>query len=182
MTEFLGLKYTYPVQVRSVDALSSRESIGLKRLTTRRVAQRYEFDITLEPTKNANLLSAHKSQHGIHGKFHLPAPQPIGSNPFTGRTATGGLGASSVRLSSGVDDTIIGRFVQFSSFNKIYQVTSRSGRMIGIYPNLQFDMSGGAGMGTSPQMQAFYSRDGLQGVNFRQDGFVIFKLSVVEAL
>ena len=180
MTEFLGLKYTYPVQVRSVDALSSRESIGLKRLTTRRVAQRYEFDITLEPTKNANLLSAHKSQHGIHGKFTLPAPQPIGSNPFTGRTATGDAGDSRVRVSSGVDDSVIGRFVTFGSDTKLYQIISRSGRNLGVYPNLEVAASGAVNM--SPDMTAYYSRDGLQGVNFRQDGFVIFKLSVVEAL
>lgn len=143
-------RFTAPVTVRSNQAVSSSDSLSLKRFALNRGGQRWEIVSGLEPlVGDANELMAHVVINGSYLPFDVSFPQNYGvvlkrKKATTTPTAFGLSGSTELVLGNFADGTIpIGCFVKFTNHSKIYMVTETlSGNgSLKIFPALRADVS-----------------------------------------
>jgi hypothetical protein len=122
------------------------ESLSLKRDTSIRPVQRWEFETKLVPQSfTAADLFVHITLHGNHTSFDVAMPQVYGSkivanrSPGTGSVSVNGvLGDRTVTLTSITGVIPKGLFIKFANHSKIYMVEeARDGNgVLKIFPGL----------------------------------------------
>jgi|SaaInl4_135m_RNA_FD_contig_123_15922_length_8777_multi_4_in_0_out_2_3 hypothetical protein len=139
MTQLLFETYPYqtPLSIFSNESRLVSDTINLRRRGVLKMAQRFEFIITVEDGLNSTLhaaLMANWLTYGMETPFEIPCPQHL----YTDTLLQGGTTSDiTVDTTYGleVDDTIglssderfvipAGRFITFSNHTKLYAVTA----------------------------------------------------------
>ena len=108
--------------------------------------QWWEFDFVTPPLSYAKAMELYAfvcSQGGQYGTFFIPNPFPKIAQNSTERVAPNiAIGADSFPLSS--SNYMPGDFIQFSSHDKAYIVTSTTENDVGFYPRLKSAVGSGS--------------------------------------
>lgn len=195
--KFLGLPYTYPLRIESIEPAEVMETLNLKRRIIQRAGQYWRLRIQLQPefgnkAQTFGKLLAHKSRHYMGQPFDLPMPQPPGSSPLdTADPASIGSGASAehLRVVLPVHPSMVGRFVKVADAAKIYQIAaaSRAGSTasdLTLYPALPFaDLPADSFLVFhSFDIRVRYAPGGDFSVGMNRDGMMSETITVDEAL
>ena len=132
MSEFLGLRYTLPVTVQSIDNDNVMESRSFKRRVVRRPGQYWRFTLGLEPVfLNAqqaySKFLAHQSEHSKSETFEVPVPNLFPADSLAGQAPvpyTAGAEAGLLRIALPLASAMHGRLVKFAGRSKVYIVAS----------------------------------------------------------
>ena len=195
MSEFLGLRYVYPIEVEMIREEEIEIPLGGGKVGSRFGTGRWVASVTLEPQSfndGQHRLSVHRAKHGQLSAFSFPMPQ-FAKATFPSATfsvgAAASQGAGTVNLKSSSNMVLpVGRFIKFSNHDKIYQVdgaanytVTSSGVVVSIVPNLT------AAVGTShswngdnPSMQCTYARGSRGYLNVNRRSILSRSVTVEE--
>jgi hypothetical protein len=168
-------KFTAPITVSSNTPVFVSDALSLKRIVSKRPAQRWEITATVEPLSiGANKLFAMLVKNGHFGEIQIVMPQNYGAVKARGGTsgsASGSAGATSLSASAG-GLVPAGTFVRFASHSKVYMVTDDfTGGSMNVYPPLLASTSGPMYCGDNVIMNALLETDSITGMSY-SDGIL----------
>jgi hypothetical protein len=171
-------RFAAPMTVRSNHPVFASDALNLSRQITRRTAQRWEIETSLEPlSSGAHELFVSLVANGHATPIIVIMPQNYGAivarTGSSSPTASGSLGASSITVTGG-NFIPKGTFVKSNSHSKIYMTTEdRNGAgSVGIYPPLRAAASGTLSWLDDVQMLCYWDMDTTIGMTF-SDGVLM---------
>ena len=142
-------EFVAPMTVRSNQPIFSSDTLSLKRVVTRRAAQRWEIETNLSPLNfTAQDLFVNLVTKGNTETVTVVMPQNYGvitrRTSTSSPTASGTKGATQVTVSGNTGLIPKGTFVRFSTHSKIYMTTADliGNGALQIYPKLRANVSG----------------------------------------
>ena len=142
-------EFVAPMTVRSNQPIFSSDTLSLKRVVTRRAAQRWEIETNLSPLNfTAQDLFVNLVTKGNTETVTVVMPQNFGvitrRTSTSSPTASGTKGATQVTVSGNTGLIPKGTFVRFSTHSKIYMTTADliGNGALQIYPKLRANVSG----------------------------------------
>lgn len=187
-------KFAAPLQILSNVPVFVSDTLSLKRFVTKRPAQRWEIETSIEPLSNdAQDLMVNLITRGSFGTVQVLFPQNYGTMlERNGQTstplATGTAGTTQVVLTNTMFNSFIpkGTFIKFLNHNKIYMTTAdlNNAGTLNIYPELRTSVSSIAMYwGNNVIGTFYYDTDVMHGMQYI-DGILmsIDTLKLVEAL
>lgn len=188
MPKFQGLDYAHPIDIRSVVPSEVTELMGLGRVVVTPDAQRWDLTIGLEVVreKDAHDYFLHRSQNGLDKKFTLEMPQWEGTTHSGSATiASASTGATSL-TTAGTSGVSKGRFITIAGDTKVYVVTadktSGAAGTISIFPSLRVAITSAQAINFTPNITAYYARDGIEGMSTNARGLIRLLASFEEAV
>jgi hypothetical protein len=143
-------RFCAPLTVKSNAPVFVKDTLSLKRVVSRRAAQRWEIEGSLEPLNTtAHKLQSILVQSGSFAPVDVAFPQNYGTDfnmtCSSSVGASGSINGTTVTL-SGLNGVIPeGRYVTFGSDPKLYMLTgdaSPSNTSVGVFPPLRKAVSG----------------------------------------
>jgi len=184
-------QFTAPISVRSNVPVFAVDALSLKRQVTKRPAQRWEVEASLEPLSfGANKLFSYIVKKGDFSVVTIVMPQNYGAKKAltssSTPTATASAFSSNVVISGNTGLIPSGTFVKFGNHSKIYMTTSdlNGNGSVGIFPELRTSMSAiGMVFRDDVIMNAFIDTDSVKGMSY-VDGILmdLGTMKFVEAL
>lgn len=171
-------RFAAPMTVRSNHPVFASDALNLSRQITRRTAQRWEIETSLEPLSfGAHDLFVNLVTNGHSTPITVLMPQNFGVLQSriinSAANASGTIGTSTLNV-TGTNYLPKGTFVKSNSHTKIYMTTSTlSGSgSVGIYPPLKATASGVLSVADDVQMLCYWDLDTTIGMTF-SDGVLM---------
>lgn len=182
-------RFVAPTTVKSVRPVYVGETLNLRtKVSMQGNAQRWEITSKLEPLVGDASLMLHTIAFDSFDVFAIKMPQMYRRTAVaqaaiitSGTAATG----SAAFTQAGVGSATVGEFIRFSNHNKAYMVTSISGSVVSIFPNLLATVPSGTVVETGDNTRGFfrYSKETIKGMTWT-DGILmdVGEITLVEAL
>lgn len=172
-------RFTAPMTVRSNHPIFMSDTLSLKRDVTRRNAQRWEIETSVEPlTRTANDLFVNFVTKGYGNTVTVKVPQNIGvirtRTSVSSPSAVGSRGTSFVTVTNNSGFIPKGTFIQFSDHTKVYMTTSdlTNNGVLNIYPFLRKNLNTTFKHRDDIFMPCLYDTDTVSGMVFT-DGILM---------
>jgi hypothetical protein len=176
-------RFVAPLTIRSNQPVFTSDTLSLKRFISRRSAQRWEIDTSLEPlVYDAQDLMVNLVTKGYSETVTVIVPQNYGAvkakTAIGTATATGVAGSSTVTISGLVGLLPKGTFVKFSNHSKVYMTTTNVtfvtgvNNTISVFPALVASATGTMTYSDDVQMQCLYDTDVVSGMVY-SDGILM---------
>ena len=182
MPQFFGYDYVLPVSIASVVRAYGQDSLSLKTHITQEPAQRWEFGLNLNPTRDAGPILAILTDKAYIGTFDFEPPQPRGSRTDDGVTA-GAVAAGAKTLSlADAAGVLPGQFFTVGTARKGYLVVSVTGSDVRFAPAALAPFADTATVDFTPALPCRFPLDQELGVVYQRNGLATVSLRIVEAL
>ena len=211
MSAYQGLRYCYPLSIRSNDGAQRYETVNLKTVTLRPDVQRWELSIKLEPHRvspDDNAYGKYLSQkifRGLNSSFAINMPQlyadpgqnlPAEFKVETDETAAGEAAVGTDRVTIIMDGArnninvsfLAGLFFTFAGDTKVYlcreylSFTELEKGVLKFYPRLRKATAQLTRLNFSPVIQVKYADDGTDAITIGNKGVLNETINVIEAI
>lgn len=185
----LSAVFAAPLQIINVDPANTKDSLNLRRVTSRQNVQRFEIMAALSPTVGDPSMLVMTAVKGHHSKYYLRMPQVATLAVSEGNIQTVGLkntNSDSIDI-SGASKMVPGEFINIGNDPKVYLVVGAGENGVGvkIFPSLRKPAPDGSviKIGKKVTMEAYLNTDVQLGITY-VDGILSDpgQFSFVEAL